>query len=61
MDGTPYCFEHTFFNKEIITYLNSGILEGSIYSYIEDVLKLKVAFVDKYISAGRLSAWDAEV
>lgn len=61
VDGLPYCFEHTYFNKELIPYLNTGIMEGSVYTYIEDVLKLKIAFIDKYISADQLSAWDAQV
>ncbi len=42
VDGIPYTTEYTYMPADIITGITDKVLEGSIYSYIENVLKLKV-------------------
>lgn len=56
-----YSIEYTYYNKEVIPYLNETIVEDSIYKYIKDVLKLNVAFADKYVYCEKLNKEDAEL
>ena len=58
-DEKPLSIEYTYYNKEIIPYLNQEIAEKSIYSYIEDDLKLSIGFSDKFIHVSKLTADEA--
>lgn len=61
VDDIPYAIEYTYYNKDIIHYLNKEIVESSIYSYIKDDLKLSFGFADKYISANKLTTKESEL
>lgn len=49
IDNEPFSIEESYFNKEIITYLNEQIITSSIYDYIINGLKLSIGFADKVI------------
>lgn len=59
VDDNPITLEYCYYNKQIIPYMGKEIAEGSIYRYIEEDLKLKLGFADKYITAEKLTASDA--
>ncbi|CAD5899471.1 Transcriptional regulator, GntR [Carnobacterium maltaromaticum] len=59
VDNKPLTVEYSYYNKQVVHYLSSEIAEGSIYEYLENDLKLKLGFGDKYISADKLSEEDA--
>ena len=42
VDGEPHVTEYTYMPTDIITGITDEIAQGSIYSYIEDTLKLKI-------------------
>lgn len=59
VDDVPHAIERTYYNKEIIPYLNREIAEGSIFNYIKEDLKITFGFADKYLSAIKLTPLDA--
>lgn len=61
VDGIPYALERTYYNKDIIPYLNKEIAEHSIFSYLKNDLKISFGFADKYLSAIKLSKEDANL
>ena len=61
IDNEPFAIEYTYFNKDIIPYLNKDITDKSIYSYILNDLKLNIGFADKIIYADKLNLEDAEI
>lgn len=58
IDGQPFAVEYTYYNKDIIPYLNKEIARNSIFSFIINDLKLTIGFSEKYISAKPLSEED---
>lgn len=54
IDGRKFTLEYTYFNKNIIPYLNEEILTKSVYSYIINDLNLNIGFADKVIYADKL-------
>lgn len=54
IDGIKFTLEYTYFNKNIIPYLNEEILTKSVYSYIINDLNLNIGFADKVIYADKL-------
>lgn len=61
LDEKPYAIEYTYYNKDIVLYLNKEIAEKSIYSYIKNDLKLSFGFADKYITATKLTKQQSEL
>lgn len=61
LDGEPFCIEVTYFNKDIIPYLNEEIVKDSIYRYITKDLKLNIGFADKAICCDKLNYEDAKL
>ncbi len=59
VDGFYYSVEYTYYNKDIIPYLNKEIIESSIYKYIQEGLKMNISFADKYITSDKLCKKDA--
>ena len=59
LEDVPMEIEESYYNKEIIPYLNKEICEGSIFTYIINDLKLKIGFSDRVISCDKLNAEDA--
>ena len=61
IDDIPFAVEYTYYNKDIIPYLNEGIAKTSIFSFIINDLKLTIGFSEKYIFAKPLSKEDQEL
>ena len=55
----PFDIEESFFNKEIVFYLNEEICKGSIFKYIKDDLKLNNKFANSEIYCELLNSEDA--
>lgn len=56
-----FSVEYTYYNKDIVHYLNKKIVEDSIYSYIKNDLGLNVGFADKIISCEKLEKEASEL
>ncbi|WP_431086903.1 GntR family transcriptional regulator [Paenibacillus sp. 8b26] len=61
LNGMPFVIEESYFNKDIILYLDKEICNHSIYNYISQDLKLNVGFTDKVISSEKLDDYDASL
>lgn len=55
IDDRKFALELTYYNKNIVQYLNKEIAENSIYNYLQNDLGLKFGFADKHISAIKLT------
>ncbi|MCM3117700.1 GntR family transcriptional regulator [Neobacillus sp. MER 74] len=60
INGQTLCFEESYYNKSIITYLNKEIVSESIFNYIRDGLGLKVGFSDVFLHVDKLNEEEAE-
>lgn len=60
INGQTLCFEESYYNKSIITYLNKEIVAESIFNYIRDGLGLKVGFSDLFLHVNTLNEEEAE-
>lgn len=49
VDGFPWVIEHSYFNKAMVTYLNTDIITGSIYTYLKKALNVEAYFIDRII------------
>lgn len=61
LDGKPFSIEDSYFNKNIVVYLNNEIIENSIYSYITEALNYSIGFANKKIYCEKLSNEDAKL
>ncbi|OOM80968.1 GntR family transcriptional regulator [Clostridium sp. BL-8] len=61
LNGEPMEIEESYYNKEIIPYLNEEICSKSIFSYVINDLKLKIGFADRVISCEKLNEEEAEL
>lgn len=61
LDGVAIEIEESYYNKEIIPYLNEEICSKSIFNYITNDLKLKIGFADRVISCEKLSESEAKL
>ncbi|RIP37333.1 GntR family transcriptional regulator [Staphylococcus gallinarum] len=59
IDGNVLCYEQSYFNKEIVLYLDTTIAEGSIFRYLEQHLKVKIGFSDIYFTVDKLNSDEA--
>ncbi|MDA7025113.1 GntR family transcriptional regulator [Bacillus sp. CLL-7-23] len=60
INGQTLCFEESYYNKSIITYLNKEIVSDSIFDYIQEGLGLKVGFSDSFLHVGELNKTEAK-
>lgn len=60
-NNEPFTIEYSYFNKDIIPYLNDDIAKKSIYGYIINDLKLSIGFADKIIYSEKLNKIDASL
>jgi len=56
----PIAIEESYYNKDIIPYLDEKICTSSIYKYITEDLKLNIGFADKIISCEKIDKTEAE-
>jgi GntR family transcriptional regulator of bglA len=61
INNVPFEIEESFYNKDIIPYLNTEICNSSIFKYIQDDLKLKIGFTDRILSCDKLNVEDASL
>lgn len=61
LNSEPYAYEESYYNKEIIPYLNKEICDDSIYEYIEKALKLNIGFADKVVYCEKLKENEAKI
>ena len=61
IDGNPFEIEESFYNKNVIPYLNNEICNSSIFKYIKEDLKLKIGFADRLLSCDKLEKEDADL
>jgi GntR family transcriptional regulator of bglA len=55
VDGEPLSVEDTYYNKEMVSYLDEKIAAGSIFHYIKSSLGLNIGFADKIVYADKLT------
>jgi GntR family transcriptional regulator, transcriptional regulator of bglA len=55
INGQALCLEESFYNKNIVTYLNKEIVSESIFNYLQEALGLKIGFSDLYVHVGKLT------
>ncbi|AVQ35369.1 GntR family transcriptional regulator [Staphylococcus kloosii] len=55
------CKEISYFNKDIVLFLNKPIAEGSIFHYLENNLKVKIGFSDIYFQVDKLNEHEANI
>lgn len=61
LDGESHIVEYSYFNKDLILFLDKEIIKGSIYNYIRQDLKLTIGLVDRIIYSDYLSERDAKL
>lgn len=61
VDDQPYVVEISYFNREIVPYLNREIITTSIYGYITSDPKKQIGFVDRIIRADVIDDEDASL
>lgn len=61
IDSIRWVVEYSYFNKELIPFLNREIVSNSIYDYIRSVSKKQLGYVDRILQAEKLSAEDAHL
>lgn len=60
LDGKPYVYEYSYYNKNVIPYLSVEIISKSIYSYITRDLNKQLGYVHRVIYADKLTKKQAE-
>lgn len=60
IENMSYSIEYSYFNKNVIKYLNEDIANKSIYNYITDDLKLKIGIIDRTFYASKITQKDKE-
>lgn len=60
VDGEEYLIEHTLMPVDVIPDVTKKVLAGSIYSYIQNTLGLKIGGLNRRITAERPDALDQE-
>jgi len=61
VDGIPNCFEYSWLNRNYIPYLNNEIITNSVYEFITSDPKKKIGYVDRVITARRLTEKEAKM
>lgn len=61
VNGKFLAVEYTYYNKDIIHYLNKEIAEDSIFKYITEVLNLNIGFSDRIIYCDKIDSYNAKL
>jgi len=61
LNGESFAVEYSYYNKNIVPFLNREIAKKSIYDYIINYLKLNIGFADKTIYCELLNEEHAEL
>ena len=60
VDDIPYALETSHYLKKYIKYLNTEIVMGSVFNYIQNVLELTIGFADKVVGARLLTPMESK-
>ena len=55
IDSKIMCYEESYYNKNIVPFLNREIVEGSIYEYLKNAFNISTSFQDRYFKVDLLS------
>ena len=55
IEGLPYCLEESYYAKRHVLYLNEEIARASVFTYLQEDLKLTFGFADIYFRISNLS------
>lgn len=61
IDGAILCIETSYFNVDVVPFLDHTLAEGSIFDYIEQQLKIKIGYSDIYFNVDTLDADEANL
>lgn len=61
VNNSVLCKEISYFNKDIVLFLNKSIAEESIFYYLENNLKVKIGFSDIYFNVSTLNKEEANI
>ncbi len=56
LDGEPLSVEYTYYNQEIVPFIDEKIAEGSLFGYIKNDLGLNISFADKILRCDKLTS-----
>lgn len=59
IEGRVFCIEESYFDKNIVIYLNEQIASESVFNYLVNNLKLQISFLDHYLRVGKLNQQNA--
>lgn len=59
IEGRIFCIEESYFDKNIVMYLNEQIAKDSVFNYLTNNLKLQISFLDHYLRVGKLNQQNA--
>lgn len=59
INDQPLCVEESYFDKDIVTYLNKEIIRESIFTYLREGLGLNIGFSDSYLFVNTLNEEEA--
>lgn len=54
LDDVPLAVEYTYYNQEIVNYIDEKIAEGSLFGYVKNTLGLNIGFADKVLYCDKL-------
>ncbi len=61
IDGKPLCFEKSYYPKKLVPYLNREILQGSVFRYFREALRIKVGFSETYMEIKEIGKESADL
>ncbi|EHJ09150.1 GntR family transcriptional regulator [Staphylococcus simiae] len=61
VDHDILCIEESYYNKQVVKYLNNEIVEGSIFNYLENDMNIRVGFSDIYFNVDKLQRDEAQL
>jgi GntR family transcriptional regulator of bglA len=61
VDSDPFSIETSYFNKNLVKYLDENIVKKSIYTYLRNDQQLAIGFADRVIRADYLMCEQADL
>lgn len=60
IEGRIFCVEESYYDKNIVVYLNEEIASQSIFQHLTKNLNLQISFLDQYLRAAKLNQQNAD-
>lgn len=60
IEGRVFCVEESYYDKNIVVYLNEEIASQSIFQHLTKNLNLQISFLDQYLRAAKLNQQNAD-